>query len=154
MPSPRFLWLLNTQLAARTRQGRECRRTTIPCVSGTLTLLTRFGVSSAIHWNENTETPLNAMHCAMKSSARSATSVVYTVVYISPSMVCSGSMFEVKRTDAFDSWLKGLKDSKGRTKIHLLLCGGDKGSQDADIKNAHAMWRELNPPAKKPAKKE
>jgi probable addiction module antidote protein len=30
-----------------------------------------------------------------------------------------------------------------------LLCGGDKGSQDADIKNAHAMWRELNPPAKK-----
>jgi len=32
--------------------------------------------------------------------------------------------------------------------------GGDKGSQDADIKSAHAMWRELNPPAKKRAKKE
>ena len=84
-------------------------------------------------------------------------------------------MFEVKRTDAFDGWLKGLKDSKGRTKIqaridfgpgyrvyyaragkklYLLLCGGDKGSQDADIKNAHAMWKELNPPAKKRAKKE
>jgi len=46
-------------------------------------------------------------------------------------------MFEVKRTDAFDKWLKGLK-----------------GSQDTDIKNAHATWRELNPPAKKPAKKE
>ena len=38
--------------------------------------------------------------------------------------------------------------------LYLLLCGGDKGSQDADIKNAHAMWKELNPPAKKPAKKE
>jgi putative component of toxin-antitoxin plasmid stabilization module len=76
-------------------------------------------------------------------------------------------MFEVKRTDAFDSWLNGLKDSKGRAKIqariyyaragrtlYLLLCGGDKGSQNADIKNAHATWRELNPPAKKPTKKE
>lgn len=107
-------------------------------------------------------------------------------------------MFDVKRTEAFDRWLKGLKDSKGRTKIqaridrlangnpgdagpigeglselridfgpgyrvyyaragktlYMLLCGGDKGSQDADIKNAHTMWKELNPPAKKPAKQE
>ena len=107
-------------------------------------------------------------------------------------------MFEVKRTDAFDGWIKGLRDLKGRSKtqaridrlangnpgdvgpigeglselridfgpgyrvyyartgktICLLLCGGDKGSQDADIKNAHAIWRELNPPAKKPAGKE
>ena len=105
-------------------------------------------------------------------------------------------MFEVKRTDAFDAWLKGLKDAKGRTRIqaridrlangnpgdvgpigeglselrihfgpgyrvysaragktlYLLLCGGDKGSQDADIKNAHAMWQILNTPAKRPAK--
>jgi len=106
-------------------------------------------------------------------------------------------MFEVKRTQEFDEWLKALKDSKGRTKIearidrlangnpgdvwpigeglselridfgpgyrvyygrtgktlYLLLCGGDKGSQGADIKNAHAMWKKLNPPAtKKPAK--
>jgi putative addiction module killer protein len=38
----------------------------------------------------------------------------------------------------------------GKT-LYLLLCGGDKGSQGADIKNARAMWRELNPPAKKPA---
>jgi probable addiction module antidote protein len=36
----------------------------------------------------------------------------------------------------------------GRT-LYLLLCGGDKGSQDTGITNAHAMWRELNPPAKK-----
>jgi putative addiction module killer protein len=108
-------------------------------------------------------------------------------------------MFEVKRTAAFDGWLKSLKDAKGRARIearidrlangnagdvgpigeglselridfgpgyrvyygragatlYLLLCGGDKGSQDADIKSAHAMWKELNPPApKKPAKKE
>jgi putative addiction module killer protein len=41
----------------------------------------------------------------------------------------------------------------GKT-LCLLLCGGDKGSQDADIKNARAMWKELNPPAEKPAKKE
>jgi putative addiction module killer protein len=105
-------------------------------------------------------------------------------------------MFEVKRTDTFDGWLKGLKDSKGRTKIqaridrlangnpgdvgpigeglselridfgpgyrvyygragktlYLLLCGGDKATQDADIKSAHAMWKVLNPPAKMPAK--
>jgi putative addiction module killer protein len=40
----------------------------------------------------------------------------------------------------------------GKT-LYLLLCGGDKGSQGADIKNAHAMWKKLNPPAtKKPAK--
>jgi len=30
-------------------------------------------------------------------------------------------MFEVKRTDAFDGWLKGLKDSRGRTKIQARI---------------------------------
>jgi putative addiction module killer protein len=30
-------------------------------------------------------------------------------------------MFEVKRTDTFDGWLKGLKDSKGRTKIQARI---------------------------------
>jgi probable addiction module antidote protein len=30
-------------------------------------------------------------------------------------------MFDVKRTDAFDGWLKGLKDSKGRTKIQARI---------------------------------
>jgi putative addiction module killer protein len=123
---------------------------------------------------------------------------MYTAVYMVSPMVYSAPMFAVKRTDAFDGWLKGLRDSKGRTKIqaridrlangnpgdvgpigeglselrinfgpgyrvyyaragktlYLLLCGGDKGSQDADIRNAHAIWKELNPPAKKPAKKE
>lgn len=36
--------------------------------------------------------------------------------------------------------------------LYLLLCGGDKGSQDADIKNAHVMWKELNLPVKKATK--
>jgi putative component of toxin-antitoxin plasmid stabilization module len=36
-------------------------------------------------------------------------------------MVYNTSMFEVKRTDAFDGWLKGLKDSKGRTKIQARI---------------------------------
>jgi len=30
-------------------------------------------------------------------------------------------MFEVKRADAFDNWLKGLKDSKGRAKIQARI---------------------------------
>ena len=30
-------------------------------------------------------------------------------------------MFEVKRTDIFDGWLKGLKDAKGRTKIQARI---------------------------------
>jgi putative component of toxin-antitoxin plasmid stabilization module len=38
--------------------------------------------------------------------------------------------------------------------LYLLLCGGNKGSQDSDIKIAHTMWKELNPPAKRPVKKE
>jgi putative component of toxin-antitoxin plasmid stabilization module len=30
-------------------------------------------------------------------------------------------MFEVKRTDTFDGWLQGLKDSKGRTEIQARI---------------------------------
>jgi putative addiction module killer protein len=42
----------------------------------------------------------------------------------------------------------------GRTgnALYLLLCGGDKGTQDADIKIARALWKVLNSPAKKSAK--
>jgi putative addiction module killer protein len=36
--------------------------------------------------------------------------------------------------------------------FYMLLCGGDKGSQDADINNAREMWKELNAPTKMPAK--
>jgi putative component of toxin-antitoxin plasmid stabilization module len=75
-------------------------------------------------------------------------------------------VFEVKRTDALDSWLKGLADAKGRAKIQAridrLANGnpgdvapiGDKGTQDGDIKNAHAMWKVLTPLAKKPGRQE
>jgi probable addiction module antidote protein len=38
--------------------------------------------------------------------------------------------------------------------FYLLLCSGDSGRQDADVKNARAMWRELSLPAKGPARKE
>lgn len=30
-------------------------------------------------------------------------------------------MFEVQRTDTFDRWLKGLRDSKGRTMIQARI---------------------------------
>lgn len=46
------------------------------------------------------------------------------------------------------------KARHGRTgkTIYLLLCGGYKGTQDADIKSAHAIWKVLNTPAKEPVK--
>jgi probable addiction module antidote protein len=36
-------------------------------------------------------------------------------------MVYNKIMFEVRRTDEFDDWLKGLKDSRGRTKIQARI---------------------------------
>jgi putative addiction module killer protein len=64
-------------------------------------------------------------------------------------------MFEVKRTDAFDGWLKGLKDSKGRTKIQARIDRLAKGNAgDVAPIGAHAMWTKLNPPAQRPGKKE
>ncbi len=35
----------------------------------------------------------------------------------------------------------------GKT-LYLPFCGGDKATQDAGIKSAHAMWKVLNPPTK------
>lgn len=96
-------------------------------------------------------------------------------------------MFEVRRTEEFADWLKGLRDLMARSRIAtriarveegnfgdhksvgdgvselrftfgpgyrvyytqrgdvivILLCGGDKGSQDRDIERAKAMAKEI-----------
>ncbi|MBM3654316.1 MAG: type II toxin-antitoxin system RelE/ParE family toxin [Alphaproteobacteria bacterium] len=96
-------------------------------------------------------------------------------------------MFEVRKTDAFENWLTGLRDQRGKAKIvaridrlalgnpgdvapvgegvselriHfgpgyrvyfvrrektvvVLLCGGDKGSQERDIAQAKSLAAEL-----------
>ncbi|WP_298856079.1 type II toxin-antitoxin system RelE/ParE family toxin [uncultured Ruegeria sp.] len=96
-------------------------------------------------------------------------------------------MIEIRKTDLFDKWLKGLKDQRAKARILvritrlslgnpgdvkpvgegvselrisegkgyrvyyvprgdvliILLCGGDKSSQQADIKTAKAMAKEL-----------
>ena len=95
-------------------------------------------------------------------------------------------MFEVRRTDEFRDWLKGLKDIRAAARVEIriarveagnlgdvkffdgigelridygpgyrvyfvqrgkvlviLLCGGDKSSQKADIKKALAMAKEV-----------
>jgi putative addiction module killer protein len=96
-------------------------------------------------------------------------------------------MIEVRETDVFSRWLRGLRDRRGRRVntlriqrlalgnagdiksvgrgvselrisygpayrvyfvmrgmlVHLLLCGGDKSSQIADIAKAHEMAAEL-----------
>lgn len=96
-------------------------------------------------------------------------------------------MLEVRKTEAFETWLTGLKDQHGKAKIvaridrlalgnpgdvspvgegvselrihfgpgyrvyfvrrrmaiAVLLCGGDKGSQDRDIAEAKALAAEL-----------
>ena len=95
-------------------------------------------------------------------------------------------MIEVRRTDEFRDWLKGLKDIRAAARVEIriarveagnlgdvkffdgigelridygpgyrvyfvqrgkvlviLLCGGDKSSQKADIKKARAMAKEV-----------
>ena len=95
-------------------------------------------------------------------------------------------MFEVRRTDEFRDWLKGLKDIRAAARVEIriarveagnlgdvkffdgigelridygpgyrvyfvqrgkvlviLLCGGDKSSQESDIKKALAMAKEV-----------
>ena len=95
-------------------------------------------------------------------------------------------MFEVRRTDEFRDWLKGLKDIRAAARVEIriarveagnlgdvkffdgigelridygpgyrvyfvqrgkvlviLLCGGDKSSQKADIKKARALAKEV-----------
>jgi putative component of toxin-antitoxin plasmid stabilization module len=43
-------------------------------------------------------------------------------------------MLELFRSGTFDVWLRELRDI--RALVVLLLCGGDKRTQDADIKRA------------------
>lgn len=96
-------------------------------------------------------------------------------------------MLEIRKTDAFENWLRGLKDQRGKAKIAaridrlalgnpgdvspvgegvselrihfgpgyrvyfvqrtktlvVLLCGGDKGSQERDIAQAKSLAAEL-----------
>ena len=46
--------------------------------------------------------------------------------------------------EPFTEWLAKLKAYFGRegTAVVILLCGGDKRKQDADIKRAIDLWRE------------
>jgi putative component of toxin-antitoxin plasmid stabilization module len=79
-------------------------------------------------------------------------------------------MVEVRQTEAFAKWLKSLKDERAAAKIAqrivrlqsgllgdvkpvgggvselrivILLCGGDKGTQTADIKRAKALAADI-----------
>ncbi|XKG32622.1 hypothetical protein LG277_03450 [Vreelandella aquamarina] len=64
-------------------------------------------------------------------------------------------MIELIKSDVFDRWLRGLRDTQARAKISVrlnrgpivvvLLCGGDKSSQPSDIEQAKAIakqWKE------------
>ena len=105
------------------------------------------------------------------------------MVYIVYPMEYTCAVYEIRRSETFDTWLKNLADSKARARIaaridrlglgnpgdvkpvgggvsemridygpgyrvyyiragklvYLLLCGGTKHTQDADIKNAIEM---------------
>jgi putative component of toxin-antitoxin plasmid stabilization module len=55
-------------------------------------------------------------------------------------------VYEIEQTETFVKWLHDLKDdrAKARIRAHIifLLCGGDKRSQEADIKQAHKLAKE------------
>jgi putative component of toxin-antitoxin plasmid stabilization module len=46
-------------------------------------------------------------------------------------------VYEIRRSTAFDAWLTNLNDTD--RVLYLLLCGGTKATQDADIKRAIEM---------------
>jgi len=52
-------------------------------------------------------------------------------------------MYDIETTSEFDHWLANIKDSKTQKVIVILLCGGDKRTQKADIKNARTMAKEI-----------
>ena len=77
---------------------------------------------------------------------------------------CQGQL-QIRRTEEFAAWLSGLRDRQGRAKIlaridrlgpgyrvyyvqrgevtMVLLCGGDKSTQDSDIKYAKILASQL-----------
>jgi len=49
-------------------------------------------------------------------------------------------MFNTQRTEEFDEWLAALMDLRARA-VLLLLCAGDKSSQQKDIARAISLSR-------------
>ena len=68
-------------------------------------------------------------------------------------------MIEIRQTDVFADWFAGLRDREARARITvrirrlslgnpgdrivILLCGGDKRTQDRDIARALELAREI-----------
>ncbi len=49
-------------------------------------------------------------------------------------------VLEILKSETFNNWLADLKDRQARVRI-VLLAGGDKGSQEADIERAIKIAR-------------
>ncbi len=53
-------------------------------------------------------------------------------------------MKTIHTTEVFDAWFAGLKDRQAARRVQvILLAGGDKSTQAADIKTALALARQL-----------
>jgi putative component of toxin-antitoxin plasmid stabilization module len=52
-------------------------------------------------------------------------------------------VFEIRKTDHFAKWIDSLHDIRARARILFLLAGGDKSTQDRDIKTALRLSRNL-----------
>lgn len=54
-------------------------------------------------------------------------------------------MIEIRKTDVFVEWLDGLRDIRAwaRVLVSILLAGGEKSTQDEDIKFALRLARNL-----------
>jgi putative component of toxin-antitoxin plasmid stabilization module len=66
-------------------------------------------------------------------------------------------MFFIEKTKEFDKWLRKLNDLKAKAKILfriqklekdgkiiVLLSGGDKSTQERDLKKSKEIWKKLN----------
>jgi putative component of toxin-antitoxin plasmid stabilization module len=69
-------------------------------------------------------------------------------------------VIEVVQTDEFETWLRKLKDVRGKARIIrrldrlgdtliLVLWGGDKSTQQTDIDKAHELAEQLHDERKK-----